>query len=62
MKLVPEQAAPHGTYTVTCPHCSRPFEADVLEGRAARYNGFKCPHCKLFVPFERVEEEARRAS
>jgi transposase-like protein len=49
-------------YTVTCPHCRRSFEADVLEGRAARYNGFKCPHCKLFVPFERVEEEARRAS
>jgi hypothetical protein len=62
VKLVPKQAAPHGMYTVTCPHCRRSFEADVLEGRAARYNGFKCPHCKLFVPFERVEEEARKAS
>jgi hypothetical protein len=47
---------------VTCPHCSRTFESDVLEGSAARYSGFKCPHCKLFVPFERVEDEAQPAS
>ena len=51
-----EQAAPHGTYVVTCPHCSRSFEADLLEGSAARYNGFKCPHCKLFVPESRAED------
>ena len=29
----------------------------MLEGRAARYRGFKCPHCKLFVPFERAGGE-----
>jgi len=22
----------------------------VIEGGAARYRGFKCPHCRLFVP------------
>jgi hypothetical protein len=28
-----------------------------MPGRAARYAGFKCPHCKLFVPFERVADQ-----
>jgi len=28
-----------------------------MEGSAARYRGFKCPHCKLFVPFARAEEQ-----
>lgn len=52
-------AAPHGTYEVTCPHCNREFRATVLGGAAARYSGFKCPHCKLFVPYERVEDAVR---
>ena len=43
-------------FEVECPHCHKTFEADVLEGSASRYRGFKCPHCKLFVPFERAEE------
>jgi len=34
------------------------FAGSPLEGSAARYRGFKCPHCKLFVPYERVEEQA----
>jgi phage FluMu protein Com len=42
-------------HEVTCPHCHKPFSADVLGGGAHR--GFKCPHCRLFVPFERVEEQ-----
>ena len=25
-------------------------------GAAERYRGFKCPHCRLFVPYERAEE------
>jgi hypothetical protein len=41
-----------------CPHCHREFEAEELPvGRAARYHGFKCPHCNLFVPAARVEHE-----
>ena len=40
---------------VECPHCHKTFEAEPIDGGdAARYHGFKCPHCKLFVPIERV--------
>ena len=54
--------APTGSYEVECPHCHRTFRAELLEGGAERYNGFKCPHCRLFVPFERVEESAKPAA
>jgi DNA-directed RNA polymerase subunit RPC12/RpoP len=47
-----------GVYEVVCPHCSKPFEGELLSGPAARYNGFKCPHCRLFVPLERVSDDA----
>ena len=43
-------------FEVECPHCHRMFAAELLEGSAARYRGFKCPHCRLFVPYARVEE------
>jgi transposase-like protein len=43
-------------YEVHCPHCRRTFTAEVMEGSAARHTGFKCPHCKLFVPYERADE------
>jgi hypothetical protein len=43
-------------YEVECPHCHKPFTAQPVSGRAARYAGFKCPHCRLFVPFERIGE------
>jgi DNA-directed RNA polymerase subunit RPC12/RpoP len=45
-------------YAVTCPHCGRTFVAELLAGSAARYRGFKCPHCKLFVPYERADQLA----
>ncbi len=44
------------TYDVICPHCSKPFTAALISGSAPRYQGFKCPHCRLFVPFQRAEE------
>jgi DNA-directed RNA polymerase subunit RPC12/RpoP len=44
-------------YEVTCPHCRKTFEKELLDGPAERYRGFKCPHCRLFVPFERVSEQ-----
>jgi len=44
-------------YEVSCPHCGKSFREELLTGAAERYNGFKCPHCKLFVPFERVAEQ-----
>ena len=45
-------------YEVTCPHCRKPFEAQLLAGNKGRHRGFKCPHCRLFVPFERAVEPA----
>jgi hypothetical protein len=46
-------------YEVKCPHCQRTFAAEPMAGAAARYSGFKCPHCRLFVPFERAAEADR---
>ncbi len=48
-------------YDVTCPHCGKSFTAELLGGGLGP-RGFKCPHCKLFVPLERVEDELRAAS
>ncbi|HSP73655.1 MAG TPA: hypothetical protein VLN26_14860 [Gaiellaceae bacterium] len=41
-------------FDVTCPHCKKPFKAELIAGAAARHHGFKCPHCKLFVPYQRA--------
>ncbi len=43
------------SFEVECPHCHKSFAAPLLEGAASRYRGFKCPHCRLFVPAERVD-------
>jgi DNA-directed RNA polymerase subunit RPC12/RpoP len=45
------------TYEVVCLHCGQEFQAEPLTGAAARYAGFKCPHCGLLVPYERADEE-----
>jgi phage FluMu protein Com len=45
------------THEIVCPHCRKTFEVELIEGDAERYRGFKCPHCKLFVPAERAESE-----
>ena len=44
-------------FEVECPHCHKTFTAQVMEGSAARYRGFKCPHCRLFVPFSRADQQ-----
>ena len=41
-------------HEVSCPHCKKTFTATLIPGRRAR--GFKCPHCRLFVPLERIAE------
>jgi transcription elongation factor Elf1 len=41
--------------THICPHCNKPFSADLLGPHTARA-GYKCPHCGLFVPLDRTEE------
>ena len=45
------------SYDVECPHCHKTFAGERIDGgRAARYRGFKCPHCKLFVPLLRATD------
>jgi len=51
-----------GQVEVVCPHCRKTFIGTLIDGVAARYRGFKCPHCKLFVPAERTESEADASS
>jgi len=46
-------------YEVECPHCKKTFNAELLSGTAERYQGFKCPHCRLFVAYERADEQDR---
>jgi DNA-directed RNA polymerase subunit RPC12/RpoP len=56
---VPAQPDPDTAYEITCPHCGGQFVAEPMVGSAQRYQGFKCPHCRLFVPFERAEDRDR---
>ena len=44
-------------FSVVCPHCKKEFEAPLLSDPAHRHQGFKCPHCRLFVSYERAEEQ-----
>lgn len=44
------------SYQVSCPHCRKQFAAAPIGSGAGR--GFKCPHCRLFVPLSRAEDEA----
>jgi DNA-directed RNA polymerase subunit RPC12/RpoP len=55
---MPERAS----FDVVCPHCKKSFNAELLGGNSARRRGFKCPHCKLFVPAERADAEEPAAS
>ena len=48
--------AAHDRREVVCPRCKKTFEAELIAGSAERYRGFKCPHCKLFVPAGRAED------
>jgi DNA-directed RNA polymerase subunit RPC12/RpoP len=49
------QASEERVYEVTCPHCKKDFEAPLLAGAAERHRGFKCPHCRLFVPQQHAD-------
>ena len=51
-----ELPAAEERHEVVCPHCHKEFAAELIDGAAERYRGFKCPHCKLFVPLERAAE------
>ena len=52
-----ELPRPDVRYDVVCPHCKKPFTATLMTGETARHHVFKCPHCRLFVPFERADEQ-----
>ena len=43
-------------YEVVCPHCKKSFRGELIGAEEDR-QGFKCPHCRLFVPFDRAEVE-----
>jgi hypothetical protein len=49
-------------YDVTCPHCGKEFHGELIAGAAPRYTGFKCPHCRLFVAYERADDQDRVAT
>jgi len=47
-------AKPPALQDVICVHCGKPFRAEVLAPESEQA-GVKCPHCKLFMPLERIE-------
>jgi phage FluMu protein Com len=49
-------AQTEGRHELECPHCRKRFAAELIAGGAQRHRGFKCPHCKLFVPESRAED------
>jgi ssDNA-binding Zn-finger/Zn-ribbon topoisomerase 1 len=59
---VATQPEPSAGLDVECPHCHKHFIAELMEGSAARYRGFKCPHCRLFVPAVHGEPRAPETS
>jgi DNA-directed RNA polymerase subunit RPC12/RpoP len=48
-------------YEVVCPHCKKPFSAELLGEGTPGQRGFKCPHCNLFVPLERADGDEPEA-
>jgi transposase-like protein len=57
--ILQEMAASSRTdaHAVVCPHCGKEFEAELLSGASDRHQGFKCPHCRLFIAYARAEEQ-----
>lgn len=47
-------AEPDNIHRLVCPHCHKRFSSQLITG--SRQRGFKCPHCRLFVPLDRAEE------
>ena len=38
---------------VICVHCGKSFRAEIL-GPETGQAGVKCPHCRLFAPYDRM--------
>jgi DNA-directed RNA polymerase subunit RPC12/RpoP len=54
--IVNEPQATAETDEATCPHCHKTFVPSPLPRPTARQRGYKCPHCRLFVPVERAAD------
>jgi DNA-directed RNA polymerase subunit RPC12/RpoP len=50
-----ESTDPKQPTDIVCPHCKKTFSANLIDGSAERYRGFKCPHCRLFIPAARIK-------
>jgi hypothetical protein len=46
---------------IVCPHCKKAFDGELL-AEGSRHEGFKCPHCRLFVPAERASGDGGASS
>jgi phage FluMu protein Com len=53
---VAEAPNERNVFDVECPHCHKHFRSELLEANSPRHAGFKCPHCRLFVAYERAAE------
>ena len=51
-----QREAQEGATEVSCPHCRKRFVPAPLARPSARHRGYKCPHCRLFVPIERAAD------
>jgi hypothetical protein len=51
---VPPRRKSTDTTHVQCVHCRKEFLATAL-GAGTPQAGYKCPHCNLFMPLERVD-------
>jgi transposase-like protein len=51
---VTEVPAQEPAHEIVCPHCKKTFTAELMAGQTERHRGFKCPHCRLFVPADRA--------
>jgi len=54
VEAVADLSAQNAAHDVVCPHCKKTFTAELIAGQTERHRGFKCPHCKLFVPADRA--------
>jgi transposase-like protein len=49
------------TAEIVCPHCKKTFHGHLL-AEGSRHQGFKCPHCRLFVPAARASGDGDESS
>jgi transposase-like protein len=56
---VAEAPNERNVFDVECPHCHKHFRTKLLEANSPRHAGFKCPHCRLFVAYDRAGDSER---